>query len=428
MAEHELTSRAAPTRRRSGTAPRRRLRTAATVRYRLTPWWMRILVIFVASRIVTTAILLGYAAVQDRNAWTAAHPGYLDFAMIWDSHWYYVISAVGYPSELPVLADGTVGQNAWAFMPVYPMLLRLLGWVTALPYAQLAVAVSVLSALGAALVFYRMLRRRLPEGTAMFSVVLFCVAPCSPILQVGYAESLGLLLLAVGLLLLLDRRYPLLVPVVIVMSLTRPSGLAFALLLLLHLIVRWRRRVDDPFRPGELPGLIVAGSTSAAAGLTWPIAAWLGTGRMSAYTDTELAWRSAYIGHQELVPFTPWVQGFEWWARWNRVVEPYALVAAIVLVLLLVVAFALLLLSPAARRLGTDLRLWLAAYGLYLLAVWFPQSSTFRLLMPMFPALAIAAQPRSALYRIGLVLAGIALQVGWVHIGWWVNGADWSPP
>ena len=38
------------------------------------------------------------------------------------------------------------------------------------------------------------------------------------------------------------------------------------------------------------------------------------------------------------------------------------------------------------------------------------------------------ALPRSRVYRILLVLVFIALQVGWTYIGWWVDGADWTPP
>ena len=46
-----------------------------------------------------------------------------------------------------------------------------------------------------------------------------------------------------------------------------------------------------------------------------------------------------------------------------------------------------LLLLPAVRALGPDLRIWVAAYGVYLLAVLFPQSSLFRLLLPMLPTI-----------------------------------------
>ena len=49
--------------------------------------------------------------------------------------------------------------------------------------------------------------RFLEPDRALFAVVLFCVAPVSPIMQFGYAESLGFLLLALALLLLVERRY-----------------------------------------------------------------------------------------------------------------------------------------------------------------------------------------------------------------------------
>jgi len=80
------------------------------------------------------------------------------------------------------------------------------------------------------------------------------------------------------------------------------------------------------------------------------------------------------------------------------------------------------------ERLSVNMRLWLASYAIYLLAVFFPQSSTFRLLMPLFPALGALAVPRSKIYRIGLVLVCIAGQVGWMTIAWGVDGRDWTPP
>jgi len=48
--------------------------------------------------------------------------------------------------------------------------------------------------------------------------------------------------------------------------------------------------------------------------------------------------------------------------------------------------------------------------------------------MPMFPALGALAVPRSKIYRVGLVVLGIAGQVGWMAIAWGVDGRDWTPP
>src|SRR4029450_13942500 len=109
--------------------------------------------------------------------------------------------------------------------------------------------VSTAFAFGAALLFFRMMSRFLPSGSALFAVALFCFAPLSPILQVAYAESMHLFLLFAALVLLLERRYWLMIPVVVLMGLTRPRGLAFALCLLMPLIHRFGVRRSEPFPP-----------------------------------------------------------------------------------------------------------------------------------------------------------------------------------
>ncbi|NYF10174.1 hypothetical protein HDC94_001330 [Leifsonia sp. AK011] len=401
------------------------LRTRLTVRYRLTPWWAKVLVVFAASRVVTTTLMLSFAARQGANPWTGAQPGYTDFARIWDGNWYNIIAVVGYPSAVPITDDGHVGENAWAFMPGYPALVRLL-LVLGLDFGVAAVIVSTTFALGAALVFYRLMARFLPGEAALFSVVLFCFAPLSPILQVAYAESMFLFLLVVALYLLVLRRYWVLIPVVAAMAVTRPGALAFALVLLLHVIHRWwlDRTGREPFPARERIAAIVSGLSAAALGLAWLLIAGLVTGRLSAYVDTELAWRSVYVGYDELVPFTPWFRAAEWWANWWGL-PPVLLIVALVLVIAL---WGVLLFSPPARRLGVDIRFWLVSYSLYLLAVFFPQSSTFRLLMPLFPALGALAQPRSPVYRVVLVILCILGQFAWIDIAWWVDGRDWTPP
>ncbi len=388
-------------------------------RYRLTPWWATIIAIWALSRIVTTTLILILASVQGDNPWTGAHPTYTQFANMWDGLWYNIVAVSGYPSVLPVTDTGHIAENGWAFMPAYPMLVRLLMLITGLGWPPLSVFVSLAFSLATALLFYRLMLRVLPASTALFSVVLFCVAPLSPLLQFGYAESMYLFLLTLALALVLDRRYGLLFPVIAVMALTRPSGLAFALALGLHVVYRFVTRRRDPFPMRERMLSASVAIFSGVMGLAWLLAAWAVTGTMSAYTDTELAWRSAYIGYQELVPFTAWFQSGAWWLG-----EPLGYLVVVALI----VAFTLFMFSPPVRRLGVDLRLWVASYALYLLAVFFPQSSTFRLLMPMFPLLGAIAIPRNLAYRIALIVLGIAGQWGWLLIAWGVDGADWTPP
>lgn len=395
------------------------------LRYRVTPWWVRVLVIFAASRVVTSAIMLAFANVQTANPWTGAKPSLFQFSGIWDSYWYYIVAASGYPSTLPTGSDGHVSQNAWAFLPGFPAVLRAF-LAVGVPFDVAGVIIAVAFSAAAALVFYRLMARVLPSGTAMFAVVLFCTGATSPILQVGYAESMQLFFLFLALLLLQSRRYYLMIPVIAIAALTRPTGLAVAILLLFHAIHRFVTRRRDAFPLRERVAVVITGLSSAFLGVLWPLVAWIATGSSSAYTDTELAWRAGWIGYQDLVPFQAWFQGAHWWLSWIQVPNPWFW--AIVGMILLIAIFGVLLVSPWVRRLGVDLRFWLAGYGIYLLAVFFPQTSTFRLLMPFAPALGAIAIPRSRVYRVALVVLGIASQVVWMSFAWWVVGADWSPP
>jgi len=408
-----------PARTVAGQAGRSRWR----ARYRLVPWWVRVSVVYLAARLVTGAMLLAFASVQTANSFTAQHPSYLSFASIWDGAWYRVIAANGYPSTLPIDAAGHVTENAWAFMPAYPFLVRGLMVLTGASFEAVAVTVSFAAGWGAALVFRRLVGRFLDDGRATFATVLFCVAPVSAVFQVAYAEAMGLFLLLVALLLLVDRRWWTMLPVVLLLGMTRPTGLAFAFLVVLFLGVwafrpAWVRETGRLTLRRAVPPLVV-GVVSGLVGLAWPAIAWAVTGVPKAYTDTELAWRSSYIGWQELVPFTPWIQGFGWWFR-----QP----AGGILLAVAVVGFAVFVFQPAARRVGLELRLWAVAYVVYLLAVFFPQSSTWRILLPIAPLLGIVALPRSRVYRVLAVAVCLGLQWVWLYTCWWIDGYDWTPP
>jgi hypothetical protein len=394
-------------------------------RWAIVPWWGKVLVVFVASRVVTTVILLVFAWLQQANPWTGAHPDYFAFAQIWDGTWYHIVAVSGYPAHLTFDSLGHVEQNAWAFLPAYPFLCGALATITGLPFSVVGVFVSVGFAAGAALVFYKLLVPQLGPSTALFSVVLFCVAPLSPILQVDYAESMQLFFLACALLYLLRRNYWMILPFVAFMSFTRPTGLAFALAMALHIVYRIWARGHDPFPRREVVASVAVAAGSGILGYAWPWIAGVVTGVPDAYTATELSWRAPYVGWGPLVPFQSWIQGAIWWMNRLNVINP---VIGIVLLLLAVALFAVMLFTKPVKRLGVDLRIWIASWTIYLLAVFFPQSSVFRLFVPIFPVLGAIAQPRALAYRIGIVVLFIAGQIGWVYIAYWSNGYDWTPP
>lgn len=387
--------------------------------YAATPWWARVLVVFALSRVFSTALILVFAHLQATNPWTLAHPHYADYARIWDGQWYYVVAETGYPRSLPVDALGHIGQNQWAFLPVYPYVVKLLTLLTGAAFSPVAVFVSVVSAAGSALILHRLVSRFLSPSSALFAVVLFCVAPLSPLFQLDYAESLFLLEIAAALLLLVQRRYGWLLAVLLVAAFTRPGVVAFAPALVGLWAVRYVRRDRDPFAMRErvtVGGLAVA---SGVLGFAWPIVAAIATGNIRAYTGTELAWRADYIGYGSLRPFAAWIQGANWWLPGGAGILVLVVVASL---------FTLFQFSPWARRMPVELRLWVAGYAVYLLAVFFPQSSTFRVLMPIFPLLGALAVPRSWVFRVLLVVGGLAGQVVWMYLCWFVNGYDWTPP
>jgi hypothetical protein len=390
------------------------------VRYRLVPWSVRLTVVYVLARLLTGVLMMAYAHVQTQNSFTLAHPGYLDYASIWDGAWYRVIALNGYPSTLPIGTDGTVQENAWAFMPAYPFLIRAIMTVTGPgSFEFVAVGLSVVFGWGAVLLARKLFARFLRPGTATFAAVLLAVSPVSAMFQTAYAEAMGLFLLALALWLLVERRYWLMIPVVVVLGFTRPAGLAFALGMLVYLGFRMLRRDDVSVR-SFLPPFVVA-VVSGLVGLAWPAIAWGVTGVQKAYTDTELVWRAAFIGQKPLTPFLGWAQGVDWW--WGFGIRSVA-----VLLVITVVGTIVVLAFPVGRRLGIEMRSWSIGYFVYLLAVFFPQTSTPRILLPMFPLLAIVAMPRNVVYRVLLVVVSIVLQWVWLYWCWWINGSDWSPP
>lgn len=394
-------------------------------------WWGRVLVVYALSRLVTTALLAAFAVVQARETGDPV-PDLFTLAANWDGQWYWLIAVAGYPSELPVDQLGHVTENAWAFMPVFPMLLSpfvRLG----LPFPVLAVLLSLVAGAVAALLFERLLRSAgLDAASALFGVVLLCTAPVSPLFQLAYAEALGLALLFLALLLVQRRRFGLLLPVIVLAALTRPAGLAFALFLLLYLVTRlvrwWRHPGAHPLSVREFTGIVTAGLTSFVAGLAWPGIAGAVTGSVTAYTDTELAWRAGYVGHGELVPFAGWFEGLAFWLRFMGVPSGAGMPLAVLAVVVTVGVFAVFLVSPSGRRLGVEVRLWLVSYLVYLMAVFFPQSSTWRLLLPLAPALGAFALPRSWAFRVALVVLGIVGQGVWLYFCWIRMPGDWSPP
>ena len=123
-------------------ADRGRLSLAARVRWRLTPWWGRVLLVYVASRVVTGIILLVMAVVQAQlNSGVVPDP--FSFATNWDGQWYWRIAASGYPSGLPVeivVADVAEGARPGLDAPLAQAFVAAVGAVPRPKYGWTDVA------------------------------------------------------------------------------------------------------------------------------------------------------------------------------------------------------------------------------------------------------------------------------------------------
>ena len=510
--------------------------------------------------------------------WSAAKPSYLQHVAFWDSEWYYRVATQGYPdsTSLPIGQDGRVGQNTWAFMPIYAYLSGGLAKLLSANYYTCAVVAAWLGSALAALGLDAWMRPRVGKAASLLGVAIFFTCGPAIILQLPYAESLGLALVAIGFAVLAKRRFAWAMVVFVLAAFTRPIGVPLGAALGLWWVWEELRarglisasRFDasfssarvyadaDPYAANydaaaavpneaaiasfetapdltasasfeaappaipappseaapaspseagavgtETPGsahagpqaggsetssseasdssasesaasaiasfeaapvaagaeaspgydvvanyeatpsetlptatpapappalpsftpmdlsplplsskdrlwLFVTAAVTCAAALTWPLLAWIATGRMSAYVDTETAWRGV-----DLAPFEAWI---------NRSAS-FGGAHAGVIGLFGVLVLSLCVLSwPKLRQLGRLTWMWCVCYWVYLLIFFDPSSSVFRMLLMVAPlawavAVKLASRPRAALV---VLTVGVISQVLWVAWVW----------
>lgn len=397
----------------------------AARRWASAPVIARIAVIYVFGRLITTGFLALAAHLSGPGSRFGADASIGSFILGWDAQWYWLVAWEGYPSDLPLTESGQVAENAWAFMPFYAYAAQVIG----IPFGSWgagAMLISLVAGFFACVMLNRLLRGRVGNSAALWAVTFFAWGPLAALFQVGYAEVLFVLLLLVALDLVARRRFGWLYLVVPLMAFTRPGVLAFALYLGLYGILRWVGRRVEPLPRREVVHIVALGALATATGFAWQSLAGIVTGDPGAYLATELSWRRNWgIDAAGFIPFDGWWQAAQFWfAQWGMP-EWWGLVA---LLLLVGGGAAALLFAPQVRRIGVDLRLWSASYLLYLLAVFFPQSSTFRLLMPLTPLWAAVAVPRSRLYRFGVLAFCLLGQWVWIYHMYALGNTYWQVP
>ncbi len=377
------------------------------------PSWAAVLLLYAVSRVFSSTLLalMSWIAVLGSWPFASSHggSGFFFFSGSWDASFYRRIAEDGYPLTLPMDSAGHVLQNPWAFLPIYPMVVKGAMAVTGLSFYPAGVLVAVLCGAGAALLLYRVVESRTSRSTALWSTAFFCFGPLSFVLQVAYAESLFLLLVFGSLLAVIRRRYLMLIPLGVAAAFTRPGALALALALGIHLLVRWRS--ERPFPLSDRLKIVLAAAVISAAGLTWPVIASAVTGTPEAYLQTELSWWVGFVGRPEFVPLTPWFIIFARYLGWGGVL----------LVISAVVGFALWLCRRPTFRLGNEIIGFSGSYALYLFAVFLPQQSLFRLLLPLAPLLGSETFTGTRRRRRVVLIGGVALQPLAIVLLWFLG-------
>jgi len=188
----------------------------------------------------------------------------------WDSVWFLRIAENGY---------GATEEAAAAFYPLYPLLVGLLGRVFLGHYVLAGVVISLVTALGAFALLFRLAAPRLGEVGARRAVLYLAIFPFAVFLGAVYSESL-FLFLTVASFLLAERGSHLGAGAAAGLAwLTRPLGIA---LLPALAVIAWRA-------PRRRQALLQLGAAPALFAL-YPLYLWWRLGDPLAFVHAEGTW------------------------------------------------------------------------------------------------------------------------------------------
>ncbi len=330
-------------------------------------------------------------------AWLGTRPDWLHAALTpWDNTWYVQIAEQGYPHGFSYDPNGALTGNTLAFFPLYPAAVRLVATVSGLDGQTASVVAAWLASAGAAVVLERLGTRLWGPRAGLVTVAVVFTQPMAVTLWIGYSESLFLLLVA-GCLLAARRQAWLTAGVCALLAgLTRSTGLALALALVVAAVPpMWRER--------RVRWRAVAGIVLGCAGV-----------------PLYLAWVGLRVGHP-----TAWltIQRAGWNTAWDWGAATWQFVTSSlrggtdwvpVSIALMLVALAALCATELLRRPWPPL----AVYGLLVFALTVGQTNYYhskpRLLVPALLTLAPVIRALSGRLRAAWpVLAVLALFGTW---------------
>jgi len=334
-----------------------------------------------------------------------ASPGYLGVITNWDGQWYKSIAVDGYQLPSADQADPNASW-AWAFLPVFPMIVRGFMFLTGMGFGAAVSVVNFAAGAAAMLVLYKLLEGPGGRFLAASGVALTCTFVTAPLLQAAYSESLGLLFVCCALLMIRSRRYGWALAATVMLSLTRLVTPALAIVVAVHAMQRFRRRGEDPLSATESNWLVALGLISI--GGVW---LWSGFVELIFGPGTGASARSNSLADH---PILGWFSGLHTLFGWPGIA------------FLLIFSIALVLLSLSSRLTGSwslEVRTWLCTYPILILAVTPVTTGVLRYLLLAFPLplLVVAGPPvrqfswAKTCILLVTCLIGLILQILWVN-------------
>ena len=170
----------------------------------------------------------------------------------------------------PLTDSGKVGENPWAFYPLFPYLARGAMAVTGLDFPVVASTIALLCGFAAAVLMGLLLRDRIGDPAAYLVVALWASFPASVTLQLAYTESLAMLLL-VAYLYALSREWWLVATMVAVLvELSRPIAVRSGSSPSSWSCCGGAGGPSGPIEAGRMPRCWRRSPVFGIAGLLWP--------------------------------------------------------------------------------------------------------------------------------------------------------------
>ena len=208
---------------------------------------VRPLAVMAVSRLTVLGVLFAASLVRD--------DGVRDYLRMWDGTWYDLIAQDGYPRNVYGHDGKPVGL--FAFLPVYPLLIRGVHAITPFNWNDAASITSFLLALLLAGLLWMLVRDWYDEAIADRTVALLAFFPAAFVFTVHYSESSVLCPAIASLLLLHRRRWMLAGLAGAVCTAARPNGIVIVACCLWAAVVAIRQRRE--WRSLVAPAIAPAG-------------------------------------------------------------------------------------------------------------------------------------------------------------------------